>query len=140
MIARQPLLAKEVDMEGMTPLHWACQLGYFNIVKAHEPLLKEKGMCDAQNKDFETPLHLSCRNMSVEIVSYLISKGANINAKTRKSLTPLHIVAECNHIDIANILLNQRAKVNCRDERGRTPLHYAAERNSSDLILLLCKW
>ena len=139
MISHKTSLAKEVDTEGMTPLHYACQQGHFNVVKAHESLLEVKEIWDAQNSDFDTPLHLSCESLSVQIVCFLISKGANVNVKNKKLLTPLHIVTRHGHVDIAKMLLQERAQVNCRDNRGYTPLHYAAEVNSTELVDLLCK-
>ena len=139
MISRKTSLAKEVDKEGMTPLHYACQQGHFNVVEAHESLLDVKEIQDAKNSDLETPLHLSCESLNDQIVCYLISKGANINAKNKKLLTPLHIVTRHGHADIAKMLLQERAQVNCRDNKGYTPLHYAAEVNSTKLVHLLCK-
>lgn len=122
----------------MTPLHYACQQGHFNVVKAHDSLLEVKEICDALNIDFNTPLHLSCESLNVRIVCFLISKGANINAKNKKSQTPLHIVTQAGHVDIAKMLLKERVQVNCQDEKGYTPLHYAAEVNSTEIIHLLC--
>jgi len=139
MISWEPSLAKRVDLKHMTPLHYACQQGHLNVVKAHEPLLEVKEVWTARNSDFDTPLHLSCESMSVQIVYYLISNGANANAKNSKSLTPLHIAVQNSHVGIAEMLLNKGAKVNCYDTKKYTPLHYAAERNSKDLVHLLCK-
>ena len=139
MISHKTSLATEVDKEEMTPLHYACQQGHFNVVKAHESLLEVKEIRDAQNSDFDTPLHLSCESLNVQIVCFLISKGANVNAKNKKLLTPLHIVTQHGHVDIAKMLLQEGAHVNCRDKREYTPLHYAAELNSTELVHLLCK-
>ena len=139
MILHKTSLAKEVDVEKMTPLHYACQQEHFNVVKAHESLLDVKEVWDAQNSDFDTPLHLSCERLNVQIVCFLISKGANISAKNKKLLTPLHIVTQLGHVDIAKMLLQERAQVNSQDERGYTPLHYAAEVNSTELVDLLCE-
>lgn len=140
IISRKPSLAKEVDMKGMTPLHYACQQGHYEVVKAYESLLEEKEIRDVQNSHLDTPLHLSCRSMSVPIIRCLISKGADINAKNKETQTPLHIVIQCGHVNIAEILLKEKAEVNCQDIRGYTPLHYAAEGNSTDAAHLLCKW
>ena len=139
MILREPSLAKNVDLEGMIPLHYGCQQGHLDVVKAHESLLEVKEVWAARNNDSDTPLHLSCASLSMQIVCYLISNGANTNAKNKRSLTPLHIATQNSHVDIAEMLLNKRAKVNCQDMKKYTPLHYAAERNSNDLVHLLCK-
>ena len=139
MISRQPFLANEVDRMKMTPLHYACQEGHFEVVIAHESLLGKKGILDAQNSEFDTALHLSCGSSSEEIVRYLIFKGANVNASNSNKLTPLHIVTRRKNVPIAKILLKEGAEVNCQDESGFTPLHYAAKENSMDLVHLLCR-
>ena len=139
MITRMPSLAKEVDEKGMTPLHCACQKGDFEVVKAHVSLLDSKEALQAKDSDGNTPLHLSCRSLSIEIIKYLISKGADMNARNKMELTPLHIATQCGYIMVAEILVKEGAEVNCQDERRCTPLHYAAMRNSTDLVHLLCK-
>lgn len=139
MITRMPSLAKEVDEKGMTPLHCACQKGDSEIVKAHVSLLDSKEALQAKDGDGNTPLHLSCRSLSIEIIKYLISKGADMNARNKMELTPLHIATQCGYIKAAEILVQEGAEVNCQDERRCTPLHYAAMRNSTDLVCLLCK-
>lgn len=138
MITRMPSLAKEVDKKGMTALHYACQQKDYEVVKAHESLQGLKEVLQAKDSDCNTPLHLSCRNLSIRIIKYLISKGANVNARNKSKLTPLHITIQCGNIEVAEILLRKGAEVNCQDDRGCTPLHYAAEGNSTDLVYLLC--
>ena len=126
-------------MKRMTPLHYACQQGHFQVVKAYESVLEAKDVRDVQNSDLDTPLHLSCRSPSIQIVCYLISKGADINATNKEKLTPLHIAIQLGQVDIAETLLNEKAEVNCHDKRQYTPLHYAAEGNSTDAVDSLCK-
>ena len=139
IIAREPSLAKERDEKGMTPLHCACQQGDLEVVKVHESLLHDKEVLLAKDSDCNTPLHLSCRSCSIQITNYLISKGANLNARNQMKRTPLHIATQCGYIMVAEILVKKGAELNCQDERRCTPLHYAAEGNSADLIHLLYK-
>jgi ankyrin repeat protein len=40
----------------------------------------------------------------------LLSKGANVNAKTDKGHTPLHFAMEKNHKDVAKLLLQHGGK------------------------------
>jgi len=119
MITRMPSLAKEVDEKGMTPLHCACEKGDFEVVKAHVSLLASKEVLQAKDSDCNTPLHLSCRSLSIEIIKYLISKGADVNARNKMELTPLHIATQCGYTTVAEILVKEGA--------------------STDLVCLLCK-
>ena len=71
------------------------------------------------------PLYLAAKNGRVEIVNYLISAGANVNAKGVGTAAngkpiyneiPLHRVAVSGNIEIAKILVSNGAKVNAKNE------------------------
>ena len=53
---------------------------------------KESIDVNAKNKDGWTPLHLAATKGRIEIVEYLVEKGAeDVNAKNEYGQTPLHI-------------------------------------------------
>ncbi len=76
-----------------------------------------------------TPLHHACESGDKDLVKLLISKGADVNARSAKGgglyVTPLHAAAFCQFRKICKILLKAGADVNAKDENGSTPLHYA---------------
>ena len=78
-----------------------------------------------------TPLHYAAsHNSNVEVLEYLISKGAMVNAKTSGSTTPLHCAALGNsNLDIIKCLISHGADVNAKDREGWTPLHWLASRD-----------
>jgi ankyrin repeat protein len=57
------------------------------------------------------PLHYAAQYGHKEIVQLLISKGANVKAKTDDGRTPLHSAAAKEHKDIAELLIEKGADV-----------------------------
>jgi len=88
-----------------------------------------------------TPLHMATgcgictpfalpASVNIEIVKFLVSKGANVNAKTQdrevKGVTPLHGAAVMGDIEIAKFLISKKADVNAKTGvSGATPLDSA---------------
>lgn len=75
-----------------------------------------------------TPLHEAALTGNTEIMSLLLAKGADTNARDVYMDTPLHFVAfaPTNSAEAAWILVRNGADVNVQDVFGETPLHWAA--------------
>jgi len=80
-----------------------------------------------------TALHIASYDGKDEIAKYLISKGADVNAKNDIGWTPLHQAAadtghaehDAGKLEVAKILISNGANVNATDSRGLTPLNWA---------------
>ncbi len=70
-----------------------------------------------------TPLHRAALGGSSEVVSLLISKGAEVHAKDKDGQMPIHTASST---AVAGLLMQKGADITARDNYGRTPLHYAA--------------
>ena len=78
-------------------------------------------------------LHVACRRLAVRVVRFLLSHGADVNARTPTTgQTPLIVVMESittskddilRAIDILGLLADAGADFSHRDARGNTPLH-----------------
>lgn len=58
-----------------------------------------------------TPMHVAAKWGKIKMVNLLMSKGANIEAKTRDGLTPLHCAARSGHHEVVDILIEKGAPI-----------------------------
>ena len=72
----------------------------------------------------------SFKNHDIEVLKYLVEKGASVNTRDDDDHTPLHHAAWYNSVDAVKYLVEKGANVNARDNSRRTPLHHAAHTNS----------
>ncbi len=91
---------------------------------------------DRDPRQQNTPLHEAANRGRTEIVSYLLSKGADPNAQNVSGETPLHMAA---NMEIARLMIKAGANVNAEDNDGRPPLLSILEKKSAsiDMIQLL---
>ncbi|KAH8738597.1 ankyrin repeat protein [Cryptosporidium ryanae] len=134
---------KYTDKVGRTALHYAAACGWIPTMK----LLLEFD-CDINKRDHKrwTALHIAVSKKYPEIVSLLLSKGADIQLDLPHTCAPcrggpinskaIHFAAiKCNST-ITELLLNNGADVNDRDQDDKTPLHYASFRTNLEYV----KW
>ena len=108
-----------------------------------------------------TPLHFAAQAGQIDIVEFLIAKGADVNAENLSGVTPLQFAADKAHKEIAELLIEKGADVslhlaarlgdlprvkssvedgadvNAEDVRGDTPLHIAAAKGHKEVVELL---
>ena len=74
-----------------------------------------------------TPLHTAAGFNSVDVLEYLISQGANVNAQGSCGCTPLHTASFYNpNVEILRYLVSQGADINATNKFNQTPLYQAA--------------
>ncbi len=87
---------------------------------------------NAQNKQYNTALHLACYSGKIEITQMLLDHGANMNEQNEQGETPLHLVSrgqydsEEHGVGIARLLLARGVDVNAQDKDQFTPFLLAA--------------
>ena len=84
-----------------------------------------------------TPLYVSAAYGNVDILSFLVENGADVNASTNSQCTPLMIATKCNHTDTVAFLIDQGANVNLQDDDDYTALHHAVEASNFDALRCL---
>jgi ankyrin repeat protein len=86
----------------------------------------------------ESLLHLAADLDRYDLASYLISKGADVNAQDKFKNTPLYYLAiRQRYTNIVELLLKNGANVNIKGELGDAPIHKAARINGDLTNLLL---
>ena len=78
--------------------------------------------------------HTACKSCYLPIAEYLISKGANIEAKDLWDRTPLHLASISGNTDIVRYLVSKGANKNAKDKDGKTPYYSARKDEIRDIL------
>jgi len=126
-----------IYMFGCAPatINWASMEDGLNTVE--QIVARDKQAVNQKNDDGETPLHLAAYMGKLEIVIYLVSQGADLNATDNYLQTPLHEAAYQARTEIADFLISNGSRVNAKDISAETPLHIAANREDLEFVRYL---
>jgi len=72
-----------------------------------------------------------------QVVTFLVSKNADLNVKDENHLTALHKIVKRGLFDIVNILVESGADVTVQTDKGWTPLHEAAYGGKINIVTSL---
>ncbi|KAG8015038.1 Protein phosphatase 1 regulatory subunit 12C [Nibea albiflora] len=89
---------------------------------------------NCSNADGITALHQACIDGSMEMVTFLLERNANVNQVDSEGWTPLHVAASCGYPDIADFLLQQGASLSAVNCDGDVPLDIALDETTESLI------
>lgn len=87
----------------------------------------------------ETALHIVTARRDMVWMQFLVSKGANVNARNAKGETPLEIAAELGFADGVDFLIGSGARVDETNNTGSTPLIDAVSRRDLAVVRALLK-
>jgi hypothetical protein len=106
---------------------------------AMQLILQRGANINAKDIDGRMPLRLSILDGDTEIVSFLLSNGADVRAKDdRGGGTPLHDAAYLDkEVPILERMIEYGADVNAVDNHGRTPLQYSIQGAATKLVSFL---
>ncbi len=117
-------------------IHEAARHGRLQDVKSI--LDRDITQLEARDALEATPLIVASTEGHVDVVEYLLEKGAFVNATVAAGNSSLHFASMGDHLDVASLLINAGADVGLLNERRRTPLATAVSRNiSPDIVTLL---
>ncbi|XP_051241542.1 protein phosphatase 1 regulatory subunit 12C isoform X2 [Dicentrarchus labrax] len=89
---------------------------------------------NCSNADGITALHQACIDGSMEIVSFLLERNANVNQVDSEGWTPLHVAASCGYRDIVDFLLQRGASLSAVNCDGDVPLDIALDESTESLL------
>lgn len=81
----------------------------------------------------ETALHFFAVEDEVEIVEWLLARGANPNGQEPDD-SPLHVAAVLGNEEICDLLISAGASLNRQDYLQDTPLHKAVEKGEVQIV------
>lgn len=125
------------DERDYTALHIAAENNFADGIH----LLDSFGAkLDEKNAKGMTPLHLACREQSVECAKALLASGS-INEGDNEGRTPLHLaLGRTEAAGITDFLVQvPGVKLNIADNNGFTPLHVAAVNEQVQAAAILIK-
>jgi ankyrin repeat protein/beta-lactamase regulating signal transducer with metallopeptidase domain/Tol biopolymer transport system component len=100
--------------------------------------VKQGTKVDTMDSDGATALHYAAMRGNKDMVEFLLSGDANVNAKDKHyGFIPLHRAAAAGHRDLVELFIAKGADVNAKDNWAWTPLHYACQKNHKDTVALL---
>ena len=91
-----------VDINGMTPLHYAASEGHFKIIQILSDHGANVNLADANGK---TPLHYAVIKGHSQAVKILLDRGADIEAMDSNRQTPYYIAIDKFHSEIIKIFI-----------------------------------
>jgi hypothetical protein len=113
-------------------IHEAAKRG--DLAKVRSLVDRDPSLVAAKDKGGETPLHWAAFSGNVDLVRFLLDKGAEIDATSGRGLTPLAYTAVQGRIQAAGLLIERGADVNVRTPLDMTPLIIAAEQGAVELV------
>ena len=92
----------------------------------------------AKNKWGFTPLLVACQNGHIEVVRWLITSGAEIEATENQGATPLLLACQNGHIEVVRLLITSGADVRTKDKTGHDSLFFASQQGHLHVVYYLC--
>ncbi|KAL7890845.1 hypothetical protein AOLI_G00003210 [Acnodon oligacanthus] len=102
--------------------------------KSNGELVSGADVVNCANADGITALHQACIDGNMDVVSFLLSQGANVNQVDNEGWTPLHVAASCGNREITEYLLKQEASLSLVNCDGDSPLDIAEDEAMEALL------
>ncbi len=110
-----------------------------DLAKVQALVGKNPELVKAKDQNQRTPLYIAAAEGHLNIVEYLIEKGADVNAWNNAHQNPLLSAAYYGHSEIVNLLLEKGAEFKEQDIYGRNVLHYPAREGYPKVVEILVK-
>lgn len=112
---------------GDTPLHVVSGSVFSKRKQVLEILIRKGADCNAQNKDFLTPLHVATSFSHYDVMDYLIKNGSDVNGVDGLGQTCLHRAAREDDLAAVRLLLSHSIDTSLLSLQGYTAAQVAKE-------------
>jgi ankyrin repeat protein len=112
-----------------------CENGKLGLVK--RSLGINPNLIYAKDEQNRTCLHYAVRGGKLDLVKYLIQKGADVNAININHKNSLHFAARYGTLEVFKYLVNKGLNINSQDINNVTPLHDAVFGIKIDVVSFL---
>ena len=119
-----------------------------NIIKAAErgdlqsirySIEKEHNSANIFIDNNRSPLYIAAKCGHLQIVKYLISKGAKYDVRTSQNAIPLHVAAQEGHLPVVEFLVNVGSDIESTMDGMFTPLYIASLKGHEKVVDYLLK-
>jgi ankyrin repeat protein len=133
LLDQDPELVNACNSDGFQPLGLAC---FFNEPEVARLLLARGAEVNSasRNPQMVMPLHSAVTASSRDLVSMLLSHGADVNARQQGDFTPLHEAALAGDMQIAEMLLAAGAVTDALTGKGLSPADMARDDEMRTLL------
>ncbi|XP_050954767.1 transient receptor potential cation channel subfamily A member 1b isoform X3 [Labeo rohita] len=129
-------MLSDEDVEGCTPLHYACKLGIHDSVKNMLGLNISVGQ---KSREKKSALHFAAEYGRINTCKRLLetlTDSKMLNDWDEKGLTPLHLASRAGHAQVVELLLRSGALFQS-DYKGWSCLHHAAAEGYTQTMKIL---
>ena len=109
-----------------------------------ELLSVERFTVDKKDNRECTPLHIACAGGNKDIVSSLITKGANLTMKNNRGMNPLQVAVVHKYVEVVEMILTNDMSPECKesllketDNDGNTTFLLAAKSGEEKMLEVL---
>lgn len=142
-----PLLMGSLAMAGPAQAQFSQGYKFLDAVKKKdgvkvEEAINEPGSTVVNSRDVttgETALHIVTARRDLTWMTYLIQKGANVNARDGKGVTPLQLATNLGFLEGVELLVARQADLDESNDAGETPLISAVHRHDIPMLRILLK-
>ncbi|GGG38000.1 ankyrin repeat domain-containing protein [Bizionia arctica] len=93
---------------------------------------------NTKNTEGVTPLHVvASKNQDLEIISYFIQKGNDVNALDKNENTPFLNASSGNNLEVVSLLFKDVTNINSTNKKGESALSLAVSNNSLEVVEFL---
>merc|ERR550519_3135601 len=127
-------------LEGGYAGHYIPGAGYPGYATPAGPGIPVVDLDSETDSNHDTALTLACAGGHEELVTLLLSRGADIEHRDKKGFTPLILAATAGHDKVCEILLDHSADIEAQSERTKdTPLSLACSGGRYEVVEVLLR-